>query len=1184
MTMRERYEINGELGHGGTARVFRATDVVHGREVALKQLILPKDPEHHESAVARFRGEFYTLAELKHPRVIAVFDYGVRDGSAPFYTMELLDGGDLREQLPVPWRAACRWFFDVCSSLALLHSRRLLHRDISPRNIRCTRDGRAKLIDFGAMTPMLAGGASVVGTPAYIAPESLHGSALDARTDLFSLGATLYNALTGELPYPGRTFAQVREAWQDEPIPPSTRAPGIPPELDDLVLAMLCVEPSRRPQSAFEVMQRLAAVACFEIHESDAVTQAYLATPSLVGRDDVLARMRGALEGAAAGHGRSVLVCGEHGMGRSRILDACALLAKTLGAFVLRANANGDPRPFALAFALAQHLIEARPELAKEPRFRQLLARGDGGADLLQPAATAEEIQASLCEMVLESCRERPLLIAVDDVHRVDEPSAAVLVALIGEAERRKLALALTADANRDESRRSSRMLASRCEELALRALTFEQTRELMASTFGDVPNLEQLSHEIDQVAHGNPGEALELAQHLIDRKVVRYAAGNWSLPSELPPSAVPRSALDAIRERVAALSPEARWFAQAHAFSFSGLFERATYHRLSSGLSEAAAETAFSELLAKQVVSSDGHHYRLTNRLWSTAICDAASEEERRTIHNALADLHQSKAGGQWIHHLFCAERDEEALDALIAHNRAFAAATRDAEPDEVVLTAPHYARAVQTAERLGRGPKVINELWRFQIGGAATTMDAESYALVAPKWLAQLKRDSGFDFWMADTESANESERLLRALQKAQASYEACSPEARVYSVEQALRLLVEYIVCSIPIAVRGMDYALLESLALLLAPFAPLSPLLYAMWQNALATFESSCRGQYGRARARWIDVLDRLTTDPGADFRHAEQVRHAITFALGALEAVFGMPSAEQRVASIEGNRRQQVGVLQLRKIMRLEQGDWKEAARLDRLADELTLRARVPSMFLVHLLVELKTYAQARDLAGLKRCIERIEPLAARYPGWVPQLITARGLFELVRGDFSAAIRGFEQAIAMTNPDAEGRSSNVQAWVHAQIGLAEALLLTEQLTAARQRAHAALERCRQLEIVSVTEGILRAWAVAEAKLGNFESALAAMQDLVSEQRALGIAGLKLGLSYETCARIAIVSGDEDGFDRYARLTAREYRYRAGSPLGARYDALINEARRRGFDPSPHLGSVEPPVKR
>src|SRR5205085_1731189 len=107
-------------------------------------------PEHARVA-ALFEREFHTLAQLQHPHVIAVYDYGLTSDAQPYYTMELLDGGDLVARAPLPWREACSLLFDVCSSLALLHSRRLLHRDISPRNVRCTRDGRAKLIDFGAM-------------------------------------------------------------------------------------------------------------------------------------------------------------------------------------------------------------------------------------------------------------------------------------------------------------------------------------------------------------------------------------------------------------------------------------------------------------------------------------------------------------------------------------------------------------------------------------------------------------------------------------------------------------------------------------------------------------------------------------------------------------------------------------------------------------------------------------------------------------------------------------------------------------------------------------------------------------------------------------------------------------------------------------------------------------------------
>ena len=173
----DRYELLEPLGRGGMATVHRAVDRLTGREVALKQLRATGAQGH--AVVALFAREFHTLAQLRHPSVISVYDYGLLGGEGPYYTMELLDGGDLRDRAPLPWRQACALVFDVCSSLALLHSRRLLHRDISPRNVRCTRDGRAKLIDFGAMGPMLPGGGQIVGTPAFVPPEAVHRSALD---------------------------------------------------------------------------------------------------------------------------------------------------------------------------------------------------------------------------------------------------------------------------------------------------------------------------------------------------------------------------------------------------------------------------------------------------------------------------------------------------------------------------------------------------------------------------------------------------------------------------------------------------------------------------------------------------------------------------------------------------------------------------------------------------------------------------------------------------------------------------------------------------------------------------------------------------------------------------------------------------------------------------------------------
>jgi eukaryotic-like serine/threonine-protein kinase len=188
-----RYALEASLGRGGAGEVFRAFDLARGELIALKQL--------HESARARaglerlFEREFRTLAQLAHPGIVAVHDYGVAEGS-PYYTMELLDGADLRDLAPLPWREACSVLCEVASALALLHSRRLVHRDLSPRNVRRTASGQPKLIDFGAMVPM-GHTRKLMGTPGCVAPEHVRGQELDARSDMFGLGTLLYWTLTG---------------------------------------------------------------------------------------------------------------------------------------------------------------------------------------------------------------------------------------------------------------------------------------------------------------------------------------------------------------------------------------------------------------------------------------------------------------------------------------------------------------------------------------------------------------------------------------------------------------------------------------------------------------------------------------------------------------------------------------------------------------------------------------------------------------------------------------------------------------------------------------------------------------------------------------------------------------------------------------------------------------------------
>jgi hypothetical protein len=1167
------------------ACVYRAVDLALGQEVALKQLVVEDGAREQATMAALFEREFHALSQLRHPHVIAVYDYGLGADGIPYYTMELLDGGDLRELAPLDWRRVCSLLFDVCSSLALLHSRRLLHRDIGPRNIRCTRDGKAKLIDFGAMAPMSAGGADVVGTPAFTAPETLHRLALDARTDLYSLGVTLYYALTGRLPYPARTFADLIAAWSCKVMPPSAIVADIPAALDDLVLALINVEPTLRPQSAFDVMQRLAACAGLAASESEAVSSAYLSTPTLVGRADVLLRLREKLLASRSARGSGLLIDGGPGVGRSRLLDACVLEAKTQGFTVVRASASGTGEAFAVARGLATHLLDALPNNDPSSAFPELFAEpatasaNDNARDSLRavrpalrnladPALDPGRVQRALCRLLLSAGRTQPLLIAVDDVHRIDQPSAAVLAELIDKARRGGILVTLTADseAATDET---LGVLARRCEALRLPPLTREQTHELLGSLFGDVANLDMLSDEIHKVALGNPRQCMELAQSLVDRGLIRYAAGTWTLPRQLSDHDLPSSAGDAMRARIAGLSQEARFLAEAQALAYYASFDDHAYRALLPELSTGEIESALSELLLVQAIVRDGVLYLLANRVWTAAFLADLTADEVQRRHRALAAVYKGKSSSAHIHHCFAGGLNEQGLEAITRRNAEYDANLdhRQVLEENVGKMGWCYGPALETAQLLGRCPREIHELRRWQYAGSIAAEESV-YNESAQRWFEQLAHDTGLDLFRQDAESANPTERLTRALMGAQERYLATPERERVYSVEEALRRLAEYAVYSIGISGRTQDAALSRSLPAVLEPFVALSPMLDVIWNNAIAASVSQCECRYEFARERWSDALAKLDAMNPSEVQYIEAMSNAIAYAVGMMDAQLGRASATDSAARLDHDPFQRISALNLRKIVRLEQGDAKGADRLRRQAEVLSLQLRAPQMFKSLLNLELAAYEKARDLAGVALVIEQMKPLAAQYPGWVPNLLYAQGSFHLVRGDCEAALVKYAECIQLTRFDEQGRSINTAMWVASQAGSAEALLNLERLEEARASASAALTICEARQIGAQSFDLIRSLALAEAKLGESRAA-ERLDALIAQQDRLGTTGLRLGLSYEARARIAMWSGDASAFEHYAALTAREYRHGARTSLGARYERLMNEATRHGL---------------
>ena len=387
--------------------------------------LLPEQAKRRATALL-FQREYNTLAQLSHPLIIRAFDYGV-DADTPYYTMELLSGENLRHLAPLPWKEAASLIRDVASALALVHSRRLIHRDVSPRNVCRTDDGRAKLIDFGTLSPM-GRAKNVMGTPPFLPPESLEDQPLDARSDLFSLGAVAYFLLTGEQAYPARRIAELGHVWRRGIRPPSARAPEVPPALDALILSLIDLNPLARPTSAAEVFDRITAIASLPKGETAETARSYLLTPTLVAREDATQRFRRRLLRAERGRGGALLVESPSGCGRSRLLASFLLEAKLRGMVSLRADAE-DRRgePFGVVRTLLKGLYESEPALADEafaaaPELQPLFGPNDsstGGAASMDPERWVSTTRA-LARLFVDVSKKRSMVVGVDDFDACD--------------------------------------------------------------------------------------------------------------------------------------------------------------------------------------------------------------------------------------------------------------------------------------------------------------------------------------------------------------------------------------------------------------------------------------------------------------------------------------------------------------------------------------------------------------------------------------------------------------------------------------------------------------------------------------------------------------------------------------------------------------------------------------------
>ena len=455
-----RYRLKGYLGEGGRKVVYLASDTALGRDVAIAML---KTGDLDRAGRHQLEREAQAMARLgDHPNIVSVYDI-LEDDGEPYIVSQYMAGGSLDKRLEeaVENRVPLETALDIadCMAAALEHAHRrgVVHRDLKPSNVWFTEDDVAMLGDFGlafsADRSRLTRAGAIVGTVSYMAPEQALGKEPDACSDLYSLGALLYEMVTGRPPFVGDSAVSViSQHTNADPVAPTWHNPDVPPEVEQVVLRLLEKDPDDRYADATELRAALtaarAAASAPAAHGADADSAdpvGSLAEGVFVGREQEIERLHAAFEDSVAGRGKLMMLVGEPGIGKTRTAQELITYARVRGAQVLVGRAyEGEGAPAYWPWVqVARTYIEGRPKEDVQ------LAMGAGAIDIAQLVdevrtmlpgqdvperfgpADSEQARFRLFDSVTtflrNASKREPLVIVLDDLHWADTPSLLLL-------------------------------------------------------------------------------------------------------------------------------------------------------------------------------------------------------------------------------------------------------------------------------------------------------------------------------------------------------------------------------------------------------------------------------------------------------------------------------------------------------------------------------------------------------------------------------------------------------------------------------------------------------------------------------------------------------------------------------------------------------------------------------------
>ncbi|NUM35261.1 MAG: SpoIIE family protein phosphatase [Candidatus Brocadiae bacterium] len=547
-TVDSRYQLKKFLGGGRVGKVYLAKDLQGNQDIAIKILT---DRPHSEREKSLFLREFAAIKNLNHPGVVKVYEQG-----SGYFTMEYIEGDPLIKKKESDVSQIFELGIDITRVLDYIHHQGVIHRDLKPENIKTTPQGHIKLLDFGfaigydVANLLSSGTCNIAGTINYMAPEVIKGFQVDPRTDLYSLGIILYELVTGSLPFKSADIlTTILKQVEMNPIPPSELNAKITPGFEAIILKLIAKSPAKRFQSADELlsaMMRLAGRSEILRIKIDRGRK-FLYSTKFIGREKELQQMESVFKKAMKGRGTFLLLQGEEGIGKSRLLNefmgsqgilfldvACessmgshfaafTQIIYSLFKFLEKSNATFLPD---LAEKWGPTLLPIVPVLTHKTYMFGITPKEE---------ISHEIIQQTLCQFFIEISRHYALGIFIDNLEWMDSASAVFLMNLVEASQSHPIFISGAYQGFKSSEsgfeRILSRLKAKKfCEEIVLLPFSHGELEAMVCSMIGHEKLEKELLDKLYEISRGIPLLAEETIKNMADDALIFRKGGVWQI------------------------------------------------------------------------------------------------------------------------------------------------------------------------------------------------------------------------------------------------------------------------------------------------------------------------------------------------------------------------------------------------------------------------------------------------------------------------------------------------------------------------------------------------------------------------------------------------------------------------------------------------------------------------------